>query len=114
MKLDILFHYDVDPTTGEIKFIGKEEVTVDTGKKTASTSKASTSTAKEILGGDTPKLVLEDSKYLINPAAASALGVEAGEYDYTITTTGVEEPCENKSLPGTISISTNATLLVIR
>ena len=79
MKLDILFHYEVDPTTGEVKFIGKEEVTVDTGKKTTSTSKASTSTAKEILGGDSPKLVLEDSKYLINPAAASALGVEAGD-----------------------------------
>ncbi len=41
-----------------------------------------------------------------------SLGVEAGEYDYTITTTGVEEPCENKSLSGTISISTNATLLL--
>lgn len=78
MKLDILFHYDVNPTTGEITFIGKEEITVDTSKKT-STTKASTSTAKEVLGGDTPKLVLEDSKYLINPAAASALGVEAGD-----------------------------------
>ena len=79
MKLDILFHYDVNPTTGEITFIGKEEVTVDTSKKSTSTSKVSTSTATETLGGDTPKLVLEDSKYLINPAAASALGAVAGD-----------------------------------
>ena len=28
MKLDILFHYNVDENTGEITFIGKEEITV--------------------------------------------------------------------------------------
>ena len=27
MKLDILFHYNVDENTGEITFIGKEEIT---------------------------------------------------------------------------------------
>ena len=30
MKLDILFHYDVNEETGEITFIGKEEISVDT------------------------------------------------------------------------------------
>ena len=49
---------------------------------------------------------------VVTISGSPSLGVEAGEYDYTITTTGVEEPCENKSLPGTISISTNATLLL--
>ena len=33
MKLDILMHYDVDEQTGEVKFIGKEEVSVDTSVK---------------------------------------------------------------------------------
>ena len=26
MKLDILMHYDIDEQTGEVKFIGKEEI----------------------------------------------------------------------------------------
>ena len=34
MKLDILFHYNVDENTGEITFIGKEEITVDTATST--------------------------------------------------------------------------------
>lgn len=35
MKLDILFHYDVNEETGEITFIGKEEISVDTATKRA-------------------------------------------------------------------------------
>lgn len=80
MKLDILFHYNVDETTGEITFIGKEEVKVDTATTTTKApakSKAAKADAK-ILGGTTPKLVLEDAKYNINQAAADALGVEVG------------------------------------
>ena len=33
MKLDIVMHYSVDETTGEITFIGKDEIKVDTAKK---------------------------------------------------------------------------------
>ena len=33
MKLDIIMHYEVNEHTGEVVFIGKEEVTVDTAKK---------------------------------------------------------------------------------
>lgn len=81
MKLDILFHYDVDESTGEITFIGKEEVKVDTAKTTATKTAAKPKAAKadaKILGGTTPKLVLEDTKYSINQAAADSLGVEVG------------------------------------
>lgn len=81
MKLDILFHYDVDESTGEITFIGKEEVKVDTAKTTATkaaTKPKATKADAKILGGTTPKLVLEDTKYSINQAAADSLGVEVG------------------------------------
>lgn len=60
MKLDIIMHYDVDTTTGEIKFIGKEEVTVDT-KKSTSTKKSSSkvdSNPEPIVTLDTNKLIL--------------------------------------------------------
>ena len=33
MKLDILMHYEINEQTGEVKFIGKEEITVDTAEK---------------------------------------------------------------------------------
>lgn len=67
MKLDILMHYEVNEQTGEVKFIGKEEVAVDTSKK-----------ATKTLGGDVPKLVLESNKYAINEAACALLKVEPG------------------------------------
>ena len=49
---------------------------------------------------------------VVTISGSPSVSVEAGEYTYTITTTGVEEPCENESLTGTISISTNATLVL--
>ena len=49
---------------------------------------------------------------VVTISGSPSVDVEAGEYTYTITTTGVEEPCENVSLTGTISISTNATLVL--
>lgn len=69
MKLDILMHYEINEQTGEVQFIGKEEVTVDTAKKPSSS---------KTLGGDEPKLVLESNKYALNEAACKLLKVEAG------------------------------------
>lgn len=69
MKLDILMHYEINEQTGEVQFIGKEEITVDTAKKTSSS---------KTLGGDVPKLVLESNKYALNEAACKLLKVEAG------------------------------------
>ncbi len=66
MKLDIIFHYEVDDITGEIKYIGKEEIKVDTFK----------STNKKVLNTDTdtePKLYLLENKYRLNAKAIALL-----------------------------------------
>lgn len=49
---------------------------------------------------------------VVTISGTPALTVEAGDYTYTITTTGAEAPCENISRTGVISISTNATLVL--
>ena len=56
MKLDIIFHYEVDEQTGEMKFIGKNEITVDT-KKTVSKSSSS-----KIDSNPEPIITLTDNK----------------------------------------------------
>ena len=43
MKLDIVFHYLVDENTGEMTYIGKEDITVDTA---APAKRQSTKAAK--------------------------------------------------------------------
>ena len=73
MKLDILFHYDVNEQTGEITYIGKEEISVDT-KATKSATKTSTkaSTAKV----DTnPIITLEPNKLVLTQGAVDLLQV---------------------------------------
>lgn len=62
-------HYEVNEQTGEVTFIGKEEINIDTAKKPSS---------PKTLGGDEPKLVLESNKYALNEAACKLLKVEAG------------------------------------
>lgn len=73
MKLDILFHYEVNEQTGEITYIGKEEISVDT-KATKSATKTSTkaSTAKV----DTnPIITLEPNKLVLTQGAVDLLQV---------------------------------------
>ena len=73
MKLDIIFHYDVNEQTGEITYIGKEEVTVDT----ASTTKKSTSkksTAKVDDNSD-PIVTLDSNKLILTQGAVDLLQV---------------------------------------
>lgn len=73
MKLDILFHYEVNEQTGEIAYIGKEEISVDT-KATKSAAKTSTkaSTAKV----DTnPIITLEPNKLVLTQGAVDLLQV---------------------------------------
>lgn len=73
MKLDILFHYEVNEQTGEITYIGKEEISVDT-KATKSATKTSTkaSTAKV----DTnPIITLEPNKLVLTQGAIDLLQV---------------------------------------
>lgn len=71
MKLDILFHYEVDEATGEIKYIGKEEIIVDT-KKTTSTKK---STSTKIDTNTEPVITLESNKLVISKGAIDLLEV---------------------------------------
>ena len=60
MKLDILFHYNVDENTGEITFIGKEEITVDTATSTKRQAKPVKVEAKiePLITHDSNKLIL--------------------------------------------------------
>lgn len=72
MKLDILFHYNVDEQTGEIKYIGKEEIKVDTTEKKSTTKKAS----KEIDTNPEPIVTLESNKLILTQGAATLLNAE--------------------------------------
>lgn len=71
MKLDILMHYDVNEETGEIKFLGKEEVKVDTAKKTASTKKSSSKKDKN----PDPIVKLDSNKLVLTQGAVDLLQV---------------------------------------
>lgn len=76
MKLDILFHYNVDETTGEITYIGKEEIKVDTDKVIAKKSEK-VDTPKD--SDSEPKLYLEDNKCRLNSSALTLMNVNAGD-----------------------------------
>lgn len=75
MKLDILFHYEVNEQTGEITYIGKEEISVDT-KATKSTTKTSAkaSTAKVDVNPD-PIITLDSNKLILTQGAVDLLQV---------------------------------------
>lgn len=75
MKLDILFHYEVNEQTGEITYIGKEEISVDT-KVTKSATKTSTkaSTAKVDANPD-PIITLDSNKLVLTQGAVDLLQV---------------------------------------
>ena len=71
MKLDIIMHYEVNEHTGEVVFIGKEEVTVDTAKKGSKV--AST------LDEDIPRLRLNANNIALNQLACDVLQVKPGD-----------------------------------
>lgn len=71
MKLDILFHYEVNEQTGEITYIGKEEISVDT--KATKTTKTS-STAKVDANPD-PIITLDSNKLVLTQGAVDLLQV---------------------------------------
>ena len=71
MKLDILFHYDVNESTGEITYIGKEEVKADTA---ASSTKKAASAAKVDNNTD-PIVTLEPNKLVLTQGAVDLLEV---------------------------------------
>ena len=69
MKLDIVMHYSVDETTGEITFIGKDEIKVDTAKKTSRKS----STKKD--ENPEPIVTLDSTKLTLTQGAVDLLQV---------------------------------------
>lgn len=73
MKLDIIFHYNVDEQTGEITYIGKEEVTVDTAKTTSKASKSSSS--KKADENPDPIVTLDSNKLILTQGAVDLLQV---------------------------------------
>jgi len=70
MKLDIVMHYSVDEKTGEITFIGKDEIKVDTKKSTS--SKKSSSKKDE---NPEPIVTLDSTKLTLTQGAVDLLQV---------------------------------------
>lgn len=75
MKLDILFHYEVNEQTGEITYIGKEEISVDT-KATKSAIKTSTkASAAKVDANPDPIITLDSNKLILTQGAVDLLQV---------------------------------------
>ena len=70
MKLDILMHYEVNEMTGEVKFIGKEEISVDTASTKRTTSKVT-----KIEENKEPLITLDQNKLILNTGAVETLNV---------------------------------------
>lgn len=71
MKLNILMRYDINEQTGEITFIGKEEVTVDTAVK------ASAKTSAKIDENEEPLITLEPNKLVLTKGAVDLMKLTA-------------------------------------
>lgn len=69
MKLDILFHYDVNETTGEVTFIGKEEITVDTAKRQVSKA------TKVVEENQDPLITLDSNKLVLTTGAMQMMNI---------------------------------------
>ena len=75
MKLDILFHYEVNEQTGAITYIGKEEISVDT-KATKSATKTSTkASAAKVDANPDPIITLDSNKLILTQGAVDLLQV---------------------------------------
>lgn len=75
MKLDIIFHYNVDEQTGEITYIGKDEVTVDTAKTVSKTSKSSGKSSSKVDNNPDPIVTLDSNKLILTQGAVDLLQV---------------------------------------
>ena len=73
MKLDILMHYEVDETTGEMKYIGKEEITVDSASTKASRSSTAKKSTSKVDDNPEPLITLEANKLVLTQGAVDAL-----------------------------------------
>jgi len=73
-QFKVLFTYEQDDETGEVKVLNREIVNDDLpkAKKTSSSKKATKKTDES----SEPQLILEENKYSLNSAAVELLGVE--------------------------------------
>lgn len=73
----VLFTYEQDDETGEVKVVNREVVNDDLpkAKKTSSPKKS----AKKADDNPNPELILEDNKYCLNAAAVELLGVDVDD-----------------------------------
>jgi hypothetical protein len=75
-QFKVLFTYEQDDETGEVKVINREVVNDDLPKAKKKTSTPKKSKADE---NPEPELTLEDNKYCLNTAAIELLGVEVDD-----------------------------------
>ena len=71
MKLDIIFHYNVDENTGEMTYIGKDEITVDT----ATPAKRQATKAAKVEENDEPLITLDSNKLILTTGAVKLMNV---------------------------------------
>lgn len=87
MKLDIIFHYNVDENTGEMTYIGKDEITVDTAapvKKQAAKTTKIEENAEPLITLDSNKLILTTGAVeLMNVCADCRLDIKYKKKDKT-------------------------------
>ena len=69
MKLDILFHYNVDEKTGEITYIGKEEIAVDTSTKRQASKVSAVEENKD------PLITLDSNKLILTAGAVDMMKI---------------------------------------
>lgn len=75
-QFKVMFTYEQDDETGEVKVINREVINDDLPKAKKKTSTPKKSKADE---NPEPELILEDNKYSLNTAAIELLGVEADD-----------------------------------
>lgn len=73
MFLDIVFHYEVDPVTGELQYIGQDKITVDSKK--APKKESSKKEPESKIESDKPLIVLEANRIVISEKAKEVLNV---------------------------------------
>ena len=71
MKLDIVFHYLVDENTGEMTYIGKEDITVDT----AAPAKRQSTKAAKVEENAEPLITLDSNKLILTTGAVDLMQI---------------------------------------
>ena len=71
MKLDIIFHYLVDENTGEMTYIGKEDITVDT----ATSTKRQSAKVVKVENSTDPLITLDSNKLVLTTGSVDMMKI---------------------------------------